>query len=257
VCKYPIAVKFVGGERRRPKESPGMDAVSSLALPRLDRSRLMAAQVFELLRERIISLELSPGTVLSRAALAEEFRLSSSPIRDALIRLEDEQLVEVFPQHATVVSPIDLSLARQAQFLRRSVELEVVRTLAEAHDPRLVHQLEDIVARQETMLEANDLQEFTSGDQLFHRKMYEAARLPDLWVLVRRQSGHLDRLRRLHLPTPGKAVSILRDHRLILRAIADRKPEDAQRHLREHLSSTLSHVDEIRARFPTYLRDSP
>jgi DNA-binding GntR family transcriptional regulator len=86
-------VKFVGGERRRLKESPGMDAVSSVALPRLDRSRLMAAQVFEILRERIISLELSPGTVLSRAALAEEFRLSSSPIRDALIRLEDEQLV--------------------------------------------------------------------------------------------------------------------------------------------------------------------
>jgi len=50
--------------------------------------------------------------------------------------------------------------------------------------------------------------------------MYEAARLPDLWVLVRRQSGHLDRLRRLHLPTPGKAASIVQDHRRILRAIA-------------------------------------
>src|SRR3954470_23891476 len=100
---------------------PGMDAVSAIALPRLDRSRLAAAQVFELLRERIISLELSPGTVLSRAALAEEFRLSSTPIRDALMKLEEEKLVEVFPQHATIVSPIDLTLARQAQFLRRSV----------------------------------------------------------------------------------------------------------------------------------------
>src|SRR3954470_1221836 len=234
---------------------PGMDAVSAIALPRLDRSRLAAAQVFELLRERIISLELSPGTVLSRAALAEEFRLSSTPIRDALMRLEEEKLVEVFPQHATLVSPIDLSLARQAQFLRRAVELEVVRTLAETGAPGLMERLEAIIARQETMLEANDLQEFTRGDQLFHRQMYEAARLPDLWVLVRRQSGHLDRLRRLHLPTPGKAASIVQDHRRILRAIAKHKPEDAQRYLREHLSSKLAHVDEIRARFPTYLRD--
>ena len=47
--------------------------------------------------------------MLSRAALAEEFRLSSTPIRDALMRLEEEKLVEVFPQHATIVSPIDLS----------------------------------------------------------------------------------------------------------------------------------------------------
>src|SRR3954447_11125616 len=52
------------------------------------------------------------GTVLSRAALAEEFRLSSTPIRDALMRLEEEKLVEVFPQHATLVSPIDLSPIR-------------------------------------------------------------------------------------------------------------------------------------------------
>jgi GntR family transcriptional regulator, rspAB operon transcriptional repressor len=233
---------------------PDMDAVNAIA-PRLDRSRYAAVQVFELLRERIISLELSPGTVLSRAALAEEFRLSSTPIRDALMKLEEEKLVEVFPQHATIVSPIDLTLARQAQFLRRSVELEVVRALAETCEPSLVQQLNDIIARQAVMLDANDFEEFTRADQLFHKQMYEAARLPDLWVLVRRQSGHLDRLRRLHLPTPGKAASILRDHRLILRAIGDHKPEDAQRRLREHLSSTLANVDEIRARSPTYLRD--
>src|SRR3954471_14076289 len=168
-----VAVQ-IGGE-------PGMDAISSTALPRLDRARLAAAQVFELLRERIISLELSPGTVLSRAALAEEFRLSSTPIRDALMKLEEEKLVEVFPQHATIVSPIDLTLARQAQFLRRSVELEVVRALAETCEPSLVQQLNDIIARQAVMLKANDFEEFTRADELFHKQMYEGARLPDLW----------------------------------------------------------------------------
>src|SRR3954452_13682863 len=94
----------------RPGGMQGMDVINAVSLPRLDRTRLAAAQVFELLRERIISLELGPGTVLSRAALAEEFRVSSTPIRDALMRLETERLIEVFPQHATVVSPIDLSL---------------------------------------------------------------------------------------------------------------------------------------------------
>ena len=54
----------------------------------------------------------------------------------------------------------------------------MVRTLAETGDPSLIERLEAIIARQETMLEANDLQEFTRGDQLFHRQMYEAAGLP-------------------------------------------------------------------------------
>jgi GntR family transcriptional regulator, rspAB operon transcriptional repressor len=232
-----------------------MDALNAIILPRLDRSRHAASQVFELLRERIISLELTPGTVLSRAILAKELRLSSTPIRDALMRLEEEKLVEVFPQHATIVSPIDLTLARQAQFLRRAVELEIVRTLAEACDDGLLRRLEATIVRQEAMHGVRDLAGLTEADQLFHQQMYEAARLPDLWALVRSQSGHLDRLRRLHLPSPGKAASIVADHRLIFQAIVEKKPDEAQRRLRQHLSSTLANVDEIRARFPAYLRD--
>src|SRR5687767_7668084 len=94
---------------------------------RLDRSRQAAPQVFDHLREQILSLELAPGTVLSRAELADAFGLSQTPIRDALIRLAEEGLVDIFPQHATAVSRIDVGSARQAHFLRRAIETEVVR----------------------------------------------------------------------------------------------------------------------------------
>ena len=75
---------------------------------RLDRDRQAAPQVFERLRDMIVSLLLPPGSSLSRAALAAQFGVSSTPIRDALMRLEEEGLVDVFPQHATVVSRIDV-----------------------------------------------------------------------------------------------------------------------------------------------------
>src|SRR5580765_686443 len=100
---------------------------------RLDRDRQAAPQVFERLRGMIISLELPPGSPLSRAALAGQFGVSSTPIRDALMRLEEEGLVEVFPQYATVVSRIDIGLAQQAHFLRQSLELEIVKGLALEH----------------------------------------------------------------------------------------------------------------------------
>jgi len=73
---------------------------------------------------------------------------------------------------------------------------------------------------------------------------------------VKSRSGHIDRLRRLHLPSPGKAQDIVRHHKLIVKAIAAGAPEDAQRHLRKHLSGTLGYLDEIRARFPEYLSDA-
>src|SRR5258708_31516768 len=101
---------------------------------RLDRDRQAAPQVFERLRGMIISLALPPGSALSRAALAGQFGVSSTPIRDALMRLEEEGLVDVFPQYATVVSRGDGRLAQQAHFLLNAVELEILRGLAVTHD---------------------------------------------------------------------------------------------------------------------------
>jgi DNA-binding GntR family transcriptional regulator len=223
---------------------------------RLEKSRHAAPQVFEHLREKIMSLALTPGTVLSRADLVAEFGVSQTPIRDALLRLAEEGLVDIYPQHATVVCPINIALAKQAHFLRRSVEVEVVYTLAGLADaPRaaLAARLESILARQVAMLKLEDFKEFSAYDQLFHKEMYEAADVPDLWQLVRRQSGHLDRLRRLHLPIAGKADAILLDHRKILEAVAKGDAVQAQAMVRAHLSGTLANIDEIRARYPSHI----
>ncbi|WP_394787830.1 GntR family transcriptional regulator [Rhodoferax sp.] len=220
---------------------------------RLDRSRQAAPQVFEQLRESIVSLQMTPGTVLARDALAQQFGLSQTPIRDALMRLGEEGLVDIFPQHATVVSRIDVGAAKQAHFLRKSIELEVVRTLACAADDVLVAKLRAHIELQVAVIDAADYGEFVAADQAFHQQMYIAAGVPDLWSLVRRISGHVDRLRRLHLPTAGKAQAVVRDHRRIVDAIAQRDPQAAQDCLREHLSGTLGQLDEICERYPDYV----
>lgn len=232
-----------------------MSALAAVPPLRLERGRQAAPQVFDHLRERIIALDLKPGTVLARTELMEQFGLSQTPIRDALLRLAEEGLVDIFPQHATVVSPIDLGQVRQAHFLRRSIELEVVRTLALAADSRVTEALSASVARQKALLETEDYQGFTALDQSFHRQMYEAAGVPDLWTLVRSRSGHLDRLRRLHLPAPGKTRDVQHQHSQILDAIIAGAPDLAQSRLRDHLSGTLAQIDEIRARHPDYFRD--
>ena len=220
---------------------------------RLDRDRQAAPQVFDRLRESIISLALPPGTTLSRTALAEKFGVSSTPVRDALMRLEEEGLVEVFPQYATVVSKVDVALAQQSHFLRQSLELEIVRMLALDHPEPLVAQLSLTIALQQQCAKAGDLPRFTEADNDFHRQLYVAAGKQDLWNLVRSRSGHIDRLRRLHLPSPGKMQEILRLHKSIVAAIDAGEPDEAQRQLRKHLSGTLGYLAEIRARYPEYL----
>jgi len=219
----------------------------------LDRSRHAAPQIFEHLREQIVSLALTPGTALSRVALAERYGLSQTPIRDALMRLAEESLVNIYPQHTTVVSRIDVQAARQMHFLRRSLELEIVHVLSQVPDPLLLERLRVCIALQRASHASDQPQAFVDADQAFHRAMYEAVGMISLWHLGQRHSGHLDRLRRLHLPETGKAERVMDDHQRIVDAIAAQDAPRAQQALREHLTGTLSQVAEICKRYPDYV----
>jgi GntR family transcriptional regulator, rspAB operon transcriptional repressor len=220
----------------------------------LDRTRQVAHQIHEILRDRILSVDLVPGTILSRASLQLEFGVSQTPVRDALMRLEEEGIVEVFPQYATVVARIDIGHARQAQFLRLSIELEAVRRLTQEAPQQLAKDLEEILARQRHVASPQTYDLFDTLDKDFHRKIYEYANILNLWLAVRRQSVHLDRLRRLNLPMPGKMQNVLNDHQDIVDAIKSGQSEAAAVALRKHLSGTLSIIDLISEQFPDYVR---
>jgi len=218
-----------------------------------DPTRHAGQQVLESLREAIMSMQLAPGAALDRSQLAEQFGVSQTPVRDALNRLSEEGLVVVRPQHATLVSKIDVAAAREAHFLRRSLELEIVRELALAANPADIDGLRTQLALQQTLAARQDYRGFVAADKEFHRQTYVAAGLPRLWGLVQRMSGHVDRLRLLHLPSSGKMDSIMRDHQAIVEAIGRRDPAAAQQALRAHLSGTLASVDEIQQRYPDFL----
>lgn len=171
------------------------------------------------------------------------------------MRLEEAGLVDVFPQSRTVVSLIDIPLARQAQFLRLSIELEALHTLASSPDAEVIRQLQGAIAEQRSHAKAGDLERFNEADLAFHKILYAAAGVVDLWALVRRQSVHIDRIRRLHLPVSGKAGQIIRDHSAIVKAIADGDPDRAQSELRNHLSQSLAFSNELRVRFPGHFKE--
>jgi DNA-binding GntR family transcriptional regulator len=234
---------------------PGAVRLDVIAPRRIDRKKSAAPQVYEQLRGMIVSLAAPPGATLARNSIAERFGLSQTPVREALLRLEEEGLVDIFPQSATLVSKIDLQSAREAHFLRVSVELEVVRRVASIPGKPDTRGLKAHIDRQAEALAAGDMAGFIAADHAFHHAMHELAGVPGLWAVIRRRAGQLDRLRHLHLPTPGKTQSVIDEHKRILRAVAAGKPEEAQRQLRAHLSGTLASVDILRRKHPTYMRD--
>jgi DNA-binding transcriptional regulator YhcF (GntR family) len=67
-----------------------------------------ALHVFEGLRDEILSLELRPGQLIDEASLAERFHVSRSPVREALVRLAADGLVQTFPNKGTIVAPLNI-----------------------------------------------------------------------------------------------------------------------------------------------------
>lgn len=219
----------------------------------LDRTRQISPQIVEYLRERILALELAPGTPLSRLELQKQFGLSQTPVRDALMRLEEEGLVTVYPQYATLVSKINIDLARQSHFLRRAVEQEIVFQLASKSNRRLIERLTEANSRLKLLIESDEYGEFLRYDRDFHYILYEEAGLEDIWPVVRRHSGHIDRLRRLNLPNVGKK-RVVDNHDLIIEGLAAGDSGRAEEAMRTHLSGTLSMVDSIAERYPDYVQ---
>lgn len=216
--------------------------------------RISAAhQLHEILRSRIISLDLTPGMQLSRNELAAAYAVSQTPVRDALQMLEQEGLVTVYPQSRTEVTRIDVGHAQETQFLRVSLELEVIRVLCETGSADDLARPARLLRLQEAALHVDrDLVRFNQLDRDFHYEMFEIAGMPDLWNLIQARSGHIDRLRALNLMEPDKASTVLQAHGQIMERILVRDVAGAQAAVRQHLSGTLALMKEIREANPDF-----
>lgn len=211
-----------------------------------------AARVYAVLRARIISMELLPDSVLSRAKIAKENDVSQSPVREAIQKLEQEGLVVSYPQSKTLVTKINVEHAQETQFLRLSVELEIAKKLVKQDDPELLLPPKRILRMQKMAGEDRDISEFTALDRLFHLSLFQAAGAPSLWHLISGRSVHIDRLRRLNLPDPGKMSAVVITHERILAAIEKGDFADVETQTRAHLSGTLAALPAIMKAHPEY-----
>ena len=217
---------------------------------------LAPVRVYAGLRSRIVSLELLPDTVLSRADIARDYGVSQSPVREAIQRLEQEGLVVSYPKSKTLVTRINVDHARVTQFLRLSVEVEVAKQLVQQQNPDLILPATRILRMQKLAGEDQDISEFTALDWLFHQSLFQAAGVASLWHMISGRSGHIDRLRRLNLPDPGKMSAVLSAHEEILAAIRSGDPGRAEAQTRAHLSGTLASLPAIMQSHPDYFGGS-
>lgn len=203
------------------------------------------------LRQRIITVDLPPGAVLNPKELAEHYRVSPTPVREALILLQQEGFVRMYPQARTVVAPIRLSQLHEVHFLRMAIESEVTRSLA-ADCPS------DVLARARTVLRLQEIaaasgrqDKFRHYGDLFHQTLFGALGRNDLHLMLRGKSGHIERIERLGEQN-GPEDAVLEAHDAILAAIARQDGDRAVASMRNHLNPVVGQIDSLQSRHPAY-----
>ena len=203
----------------------------------LERQAKETARDFAIrvLLDNIISMTLEPGCMVSENELALEMGLSRTPVREALIELSKSGIVEIFPQHGSMVSKIDYDKVEEASFTRRILEVAVVQEVCDIANAADFRELDDNLSMQDLFLSKGDADRVLELDDAFHRSLFRIGKKMLSYRLMRELSPHFDRVRHLSLVLV-KDIRIVEDHHNILGAIRNRDREKARDAMTVHLT---------------------
>lgn len=209
-----------------------------------------AILVFEQLRDQILSLELRPGQLVDEVNLAERFKVSRSPVREALVRLAAEGLVQTVPNKGTMVTPLNLdefpAYVDALDLIQRAVFRLAARFRTE-DDLKLIRS-----ANEEFRLrvKANDALGMIRQNASLHLAMAAAGRNRILTDTYRRILDEGRRTLRLYFRSYGDSLpeSLCDAHDAQIAAIAAQDEARAEQLAREH-------ADEVHQRFLRYMSE--
>jgi DNA-binding GntR family transcriptional regulator len=216
------------------------------------RTATAAAKIYADLRAELVSLQRQPGEVISEAEIALSYGVSRTPVREAILKLADDGLVEIFPQSGIYVSRIPIAALPEAILVRKALEETTARLAAERATPSQILTLHSIVERQREADVAQDSDAFHQADERFHASIAEVAGHPGIWTLIQQVKLQVDRYRRLTLPQAGRISDAIVEHAAILAAIEARDPARARLAMENHLERLLRDISATQSINPEF-----
>lgn len=211
-----------------------------------------AGSIYRDLQRQIVMMTLKPGTALGEQMLADRYGVSRTPVREAVIRLSEEGLVDVLPQQGTFVSRLDIALIPEAVVIRQALEGATAQQAARIATAADVNMLDDILAEQGLYRDRNQVDRFMGADEAFHEAIATVAKLPGVWSYLKPAKVHIDRARWLTLPFLGRTTPVIAEHTVIRDAIAAHDPDAALAAMTTHLQAVFPDVSSLQTQFPDY-----
>lgn len=206
------------------------------------------------IKRRILSLELEPTSSLAEQRLAQELHVSRTPIRETLVRLAAEGLVELIPNRGAFVAPIRTDAVLGAQFVREALEIALGKEAAQRIDEYGELQLCQAIEEQKLANRQTRPDLFYLADERMHRIIAQIANKPMVWQHVLEAKVHLDRVRQLNLQGSESYSNLIEQHEAIIEAILKQDDRAITDCFQQHLRQVLPDLESLKQQYPQYFR---
>ena len=208
------------------------------------RTAYSKAEIYRELNERIMFLELPPGTVITEEGLAAEFGVSRTPIREVLKELAGVRLVRIQPQNKTYVSYINVADIKEYVFFRRTMDIAILTDLA-ASGRKVGQQAEECILLQELAAKSGNYKSFVKYGEEFHKRLVTLAGHELMGRFMQEARDHINRYNALLYNNSGYMGDSFQEHRQIVEYIDAGEPEKLEALLRRHHDIDLKHFEDV------------
>jgi DNA-binding GntR family transcriptional regulator len=205
----------------------------------------LTLKAYHQLKRRIIDLRFRPGEILMVQSLAKELGISRTPVREALVRLQQEGFVEEAEGKKFKVSEITLKSILELHEIRELMEGHAVKRVAKNRTGAQVDELRELTKRMEQALGVRDPDLFFEADLEFHAKLIRFCGNRALQDLAVQLTEKIQRVRFLTLYVHRRLEETIDEHGKILDGIEAQDPRSAQKALSTHLQNVKKGVEKL------------
>lgn len=212
--------------------------------------------VYRTLRDKIVSMELKPGTTISTQEIADSMSVSRTPVREAFIRLQREDLLDVTPQRSTVVSKINMDRVYQERFIREALEIEVAQKFIEVATPEVLARMRRNIEKQYAAIEEQRYVDYLELDNALHQTAFTETHEDLGRSIVQQMNGHYDRIRLISVWEGQIVYTAMQEHEKYVDYIERKDALHARKLLRSHLQALRMQEEILLTNWSEYFNDA-
>jgi GntR family transcriptional regulator, rspAB operon transcriptional repressor len=193
-------------------------------------------RAYQWLRDEILSFRMQPGMFIDKVEVCEKLSVSKQPVTAALTRLEQEGLVEIYPQRGSYVARLRLGAMSESLFIRGALEASTVRRIAADGNDILLFALRKNLEAQEVALASENMSRFYALDMDFHTAIARAMPYSQVSHLIEVGLATVKRCHELFRPDAQSLRGSHECHERILAALEARDGETAAKEMADHVA---------------------